>query len=138
MTDIANTAAELSIKTLNAAEIVFSMDFVVKLAKKLVKDNPGHTPAQIADAIETVFQAKLALAEKRLQNVEKIRASYNALKSSTEVVADTVALIKKLGDQPSVDYAAQLVSQKVTAPKPVIKKINGAAKPDSNQIGMSL
>lgn len=131
----AETAAEMAVRKINAAEIVGGMQFVTKLAAKLVKDYPSHTPSQIADAIEAVFAEKLKKMETRLQNVEKIRADYNALKSAQPVVADTVAMINKLSELDYVDHAAKVPAKGAPAkagPKVAIKA-NGAAE-DSAQM----
>ncbi len=137
MTDQTNTATEAAARTLNAAEIMFSLDFVIKLAKKVMKDNPAFTPEQVANAIETVFNAKLATAEKRLQNIEKIRAQYNALRGSQDAVVDTAALIKKLGERAHVDYASQVIVAKPGA-KAAPKVVNGAAPKAENADQASL
>ena len=110
MTDTDNKAteaAEIAARTLSAAEILGSMDFVLKLAKKLAKAHPSATPAQIADAIATVFAQELAKMEKRLDKVEAIRAKYNTLKSAQPVVASTVDMIHEMSTLEARDFAAE-------------------------------
>ncbi len=122
MTDVANTANEavsLATRKLTAAEITFSLDFVVKLSKALVKAHPDHSPEQVAAALETVYREKLAKLEKRLLNVEKVRSDYNAVKSAEDAVESVAELMRNLATREAVDHAAKIISQK---PAPVAKK----------------
>lgn len=122
-------------RTLNSVEIVGSLAFTTKLLQKLVKDYPSHTPEQIADALEAAFGEKLAKAEVRLQNVEKIRQEYNALKSAQSVVVEVADMTKRLAEVEYVDHAASVTPKAAAAKKPA-SKANGKADP--NQTALSL
>ncbi len=118
-------------RTLTAAEAVFSLDFVVKLVKKMHKDYPSYTVEQIAAAVRKTFATKLGSMEKRLANIEKIRAQYQALKSSEPVVA---GVLKTLVDAQAVEVKplpAELLLKKEPAKKATGKAApaNGAADP---------
>jgi hypothetical protein len=138
MTDNTGVIAGLLVaRKLTAAEVVFSMDFVMKLIKKLHKDNPAYSAEQIANAVEYVFNQKLERSTKRLENIEKIRREYSILRSAQPVVQKTVDLMKHVGTLDYAEHAMPAPTPKVA--KPAVKSngaANGAAKPDPNQPAM--
>jgi hypothetical protein len=124
----------LETRTLSAGEVVFSLDFVTKLVKKIHKDNPAYTIEQIGEALEVVFSQKLETMEKRLKTIEKIRAQYDALKSAEPVVASVIDMLDKAVTYKFVPASAQVQQAKPVARKPTA---NGKAKPaDTAQLSM--
>lgn len=110
------------IRTLTTGEAIFSLDFVIKLIRKVHKDHPKYTIEQVAAMVTKVFGEKLATMEKRLANIEKIRAQYQALKSSEPIVKgvlETLLAAKAVEVKP---IAGELLLAKQPA-----KKANGAA-----------
>lgn len=125
MTAVANTQIVSEARTLTAAEAVYSLDFVVKLVKKIHKDYPAYSVEQIADAVGDVFNQKLALMEKRLATIETIRAQYQALKSAEPIVAGTLDVLVKAQTavfkaiEPGLLVAKPKATKKVASKKPL-------------------
>lgn len=118
-------------RTLTAGEAIFSLDFVMKLVKKIHKDNPSWSIEKIGAAVSKLFAAKLATQEKRLASIEKIRAQYQALKSAEPVVKGVVDILTKAA-------AYEVKPIEVDLLKPAAKKVtkataNGAVKHDADQ-----
>lgn len=133
MTDIVNQAAEVVVRKLTAAEVVYSLDFVTKLVKKVHKDNPRYSIDQIGEAVAKVFNEKLASSAKKLQNLEKVRRDYSVLRSAEPVVAGAVDLLKKTATLEFKEFELP----KKADPKKAASKANGTApKADPNQPAM--
>ncbi len=117
-------------RKLTAAEAVFSLDFVTKLVKKIHKDHPQYAPEQIAKALDSVFEKKLAASAKRLENIEKIRREYQILKSAQLTVEHVSDMLVEVGKADFVEHAMPSKAEK--------PKTNGATAPkaDADQPSM--
>lgn len=122
MTEVANTAALEVARKLTASEVIYSLEFVTKLAKKIAKDNPGYTVAQIVLAMDKAFADKLAATTKRLAGLEKTQQQYAVLKSAQPMIASVGEALTHVA---TLDYQAHVVP--AAAAKVVAKKANGKA-----------
>lgn len=118
-------------RTLTAGEAIFSLDFVMKLVKKIHKDNPSWSIEKIGGAVSKLFATKLATQEKRLASIEKIRAQYQALKSAEPVVKGVIDVLTKAAAYEVKPIEVDLL--KAPAKKASAAKANGTVKPDAEQ-----
>jgi hypothetical protein len=134
MTAVATTQIVSEPRTLTASEAVYSLDFVVKLVKKIHKDYPAYSVEQIADAVGDVFNQKLALMEKRLATIETIRAQYQALKSAEPIVAGTLDVLVKAQTAVLRSIEPSLLVKKPATKKTTAKPV--PAKADADQLAL--